>query len=170
MMKATVTIAACATLLCAGMAHAAATAEQQCQAERAKAAGAYASCQQKAQARFWTSASPTPSQNWFSKCRVKYAGTWAKLQGKGALAGSSCTAARFVDNGSTVTDNLTGLQWEKKSNLDGTLNLADPHDADNVYTWCKARISDGSLCDNADAADGPAFTDFEARARRRQES
>lgn len=46
------------------------------------------------------------------------------------------TAPRFVDNGDgTVTDTLTRLIWEKKQNLDSTVNLADPHDADNSYSW-----------------------------------
>jgi len=39
-------------------------------------------------------------------------------------------ASRFCDNGDgTVTDNQTGLMWEKKSD-DGTI-----HDKDNTYTW-----------------------------------
>ena len=44
--------------------------------------------------------------------------------------------------------------------LDATPNGADPHDADNTYTWC----ADGNLyfvCDNAGGpGDGTAFTDF----------
>jgi hypothetical protein len=36
----------------------------------------------------------------------------------------------YTDNGDgTITDNDTGLQWEKKSD-DGTI-----HDKDNTYTW-----------------------------------
>lgn len=142
--------------LVASAAHAAATAAQACQAERAKAVGAYALCQRQAQAKLQT------AQNYdllagLSQCRVKYTGTWAKLHKKGTLAASSCTAARFVDNGdATVTDNLTALQWEKKPNLDGTPNFIDPHDADNLYMWCV----DGNSCDDANAADGTAFTDF----------
>lgn len=39
-------------------------------------------------------------------------------------------ARSFTDNGDgTVTDNLTGLMWEKQSD-DGTI-----HDKDNTYTW-----------------------------------
>ena len=34
-----------------------------------------------------------------------------------------------------VRDNVTGLIWEVKQNRDGTKNYADPHDADNTYTW-----------------------------------
>lgn len=39
-------------------------------------------------------------------------------------------ARSFTDNGDgTVTDNLTGLMWEKQSDDDGI------HDKDNTYTW-----------------------------------
>jgi len=153
-----------AVTLGAGAAHAAASPEQKCQAERAKAAGAYAACEQQAVAKWYTSKFQEPDAAKFwtaaSKCRVKYASTWAKLQAKAALAGSSCTAPRFVDNGnSTVSDNLTGLVWEQKTNLDGTVNLADRHDADNRYGWCTDANAD-SVCDNAGAGDGTAFTDF----------
>jgi hypothetical protein len=44
-------------------------------------------------------------------------------------------ARSFTDNGDgTITDNLTGLMWEKKddSNLEGAAGI---HDKDNVYTW-----------------------------------
>src|SRR6266446_8828956 len=45
-------------------------------------------------------------------------------------------APRFVDNGDgTVTDNQTGLMWEKKENLDGTTDVSNQHDADNPYQW-----------------------------------
>src|SRR2546429_7397381 len=65
---------------------------------------------------------------------------------------STTTTLRFVDNGDgTVTDNQTGLQWEQKTTTVGSgVNLADPHDVDNSYTWS----SSGT------AADGTAFTDF----------
>ena len=52
---------------------------------------------------------------------------------------------RFVDNGNgTITDNQTGLTWEKKDDAGGI------HDKDNSYTWS----STGT------AADGTAFTSF----------
>jgi hypothetical protein len=34
-----------------------------------------------------------------------------------------------------VRDNVTGLIWEVKQDKDGTENYANPHDADNTYTW-----------------------------------
>ena len=48
-------------------------------------------------------------------------------------------ARSYTDNGDgTITDNTTGLVWEKLGNLDGLVNLGDPHDADNTYTWADA--------------------------------
>ena len=42
----------------------------------------------------------------------------------------------FTDNGDgTITDNNTGLMWEKKANKDFVVNPDDLHDADNNYTW-----------------------------------
>jgi cysteine-rich repeat protein len=70
--------------------------------------------------------------------------------------------SRFVDNGDgTVTDNQTGLQWEKKTTAVGSgENLADPHDVDNRYTWCLDANVD-FVCDNGTGpADGPLFTQF----------
>lgn len=47
------------------------------------------------------------------------------------------TARSYKDLGNgTVQDNITGLIWEQKSNLDGTADYSNPHDADNTYTWC----------------------------------
>jgi hypothetical protein len=34
-----------------------------------------------------------------------------------------------------VKDNVTGLIWEMKTNLDGVMNFSDLHDADNLYYW-----------------------------------
>lgn len=56
---------------------------------------------------------------------------------------SACFSVRFVDNlDGTVTDNQTGLMWEKKADLDGVgvacasaAACPDPHDADNLYTY-----------------------------------
>jgi len=43
------------------------------------------------------------------------------------------TARSYTDNGDgTITDNATGLMWEKLTN-DGTI-----HDKDNFYTWANA--------------------------------
>jgi hypothetical protein len=64
---------------------------------------------------------------------------------------------RFVDNGDgTVTDNQTGLQWEKKVSPGG--GATDPHDVDNVYTWWLGAGGPFAGC-----PDGTAFTDFLGR-------
>lgn len=56
----------------------------------------------------------------------------------------------FRDNGDgTITDQRTGLVWEKKSN-DGSL-----HDLDNVYAWGQSVVPY--------AMDGPVVSDFLAK-------
>ncbi len=60
---------------------------------------------------------------------------------------------RFVDNGDgTVTDNQTGLMWEKKTAC-GAQNLSDPQCQENLYRWST------NLLD----PNGPLFSDFLAR-------
>lgn len=55
------------------------------------------------------------------------------------------TLPHFVDNGDgTVTDNLTGLMWEKKS----AAGAGDGHDVLNTYNWSAAspyQKPDGTL-------------------------
>jgi len=63
--------------------------------------------------------------------------------------------ARFVDNGLTVTDNLTHLEWEKKDGAGGGANLANPHDVDNTYSW--------TVSGSPYPPDGTAFTSFLAK-------
>jgi hypothetical protein len=124
------------------------TSEGNCQSGRAKAAATYAACAPKALA--WVPLSPKATGG----CATRYEAKWAKLQAKASGSGATCDNPRFADNGDgTVTDRLTALQWEKKSNLDGIANPADPHDADNLYTWSAG--GPGST-----AADGTAFTSF----------
>jgi hypothetical protein len=55
----------------------------------------------------------------------------------------SCYTPRFVDNSDgTITDNQTGLMWEKKAAFNNVpvvcssaATCPDPHDADNQYTY-----------------------------------
>lgn len=122
--------------------HAAGTAEQICHKGRYSAWGQYSACQQKALAKLSVGGDFAKFQVAASKCRTKYTALWPKLQAK--APGSTCDTARFTDNGTTVTDNLTGLQWEKKTN-DGTI-----HDKSNVYSWSASAL--------LPAADGTAFT------------
>jgi hypothetical protein len=77
-----------------------------------------------------------------------------KLTRLNALATAAAIACRYRDNGDrTVTDFDTGLMWEQKDSLDDQWDPANPHDADNAYTW----TSSGSF------ADGTVFTDFLVR-------
>src|SRR5262249_52452239 len=70
----------------------------------------------------------------------------------------------YTDNGDgTVTDNNTGLMWEKKDALDASPSASDLHDADNAYPWggtCSSGGASGGTgadCANGtcDASDGP---------------
>jgi len=81
----------------------------------------------------------------------------------------------LVDNGDgTVTDNQTGLVWEKKTGTVGalvdcsTVTCSDPHVVNNTYQWCQDTTPTASVCDNAgpfsnNPPDGGAFFDFLAR-------
>ena len=127
--------------------HAARRRSRACQKGRYSAWAKYSACQQKAMAKLFADGDYHKFSKFFvatSKCRVKYSGTWAKLQAKATGTGATCDTVRFTDNGTTVTDNLTGLQWEKKTD-DATI-----HDKDDRYSW-----SAGGT-----AADGTAFMTF----------
>jgi hypothetical protein len=53
----------------------------------------------------------------------------------------------YTDNGDgTITDNNTGLMWEKKVALDSSANGANPHDADNCYDWAGNCSGSGAYC------------------------
>jgi hypothetical protein len=140
--------------------HAAGTPEQKCQAGKNKAAGKYAYCRAKAEAKLATSGDQTKYGETIVKCYDKQGATWQKLEDKAVAAGTTCPSVgdaadfdyrislstliaaallggtRFVDNGDgTVTDLQTGLQWEQKTTAVGSgVNLADPHDVDNTYS------------------------------------
>jgi hypothetical protein len=117
-------VVACSVALWTATAHAQ---ESECLSKRAAAAGKYQKCVQKWQSRCYGYNSSCGDGAKLSKCREKFAAVWPKLQ---ALTGTSCDMARFVDNeNGTVTDNLTGLVWEKKT------DDSSEHDKDNVYTW-----------------------------------
>jgi hypothetical protein len=77
----------------------------------------------------------------------------------GVLGGCALTpgGTGFTDNGDgTVTDNTTGLMWEKKTGTVGAgvictpTTCADPHDVNNRYSWSASGT----------AADGTAYTQF----------
>jgi hypothetical protein len=55
--------------------------------------------------------------------------SYTKLNITGGLLPDSAASWAMVE------DNVTGLIWEVKTNMDGISNYNDPHDADNTYTW-----------------------------------
>lgn len=84
-----------------------------------------------------------------------------------ALLGSIVLAApqparALVDNlDGTITDQATGLVWEKKTGTIDVFDPGDPHDVNNTYAWC---LPDGAICATPGSPpDGAAFTDFLAR-------
>lgn len=60
---------------------------------------------------------------------------------------SGCYAARFIDNADgTISDNETGLMWQKKVKLDSTPEGANLQDADNYYRWSGTCSVGGAYC------------------------
>jgi uncharacterized protein DUF1566 len=113
------------------------TPDQKCQQQRYNAAAKYAACQQKAMGKFLGSSDASKFDATNRKCTAKYAATWPKLQ---AIPIAPCNSDRFDDNGDgTVTDNLTGLVWEQKTDDNTSV-----HDKDNVYTWSSASNANGT--------------------------
>jgi len=153
MRKAILTVAVGATLLWVSTGLAA-TDEEKCLAGRAKAKGKYEQCVAKwLSKRYAGGVLGAAGTQRIATCRIKYAGAWTRLQA--LTASTTCVLARFVNNGATVTDNLTGLIWEKKTTVvgSGTNFGGDASDVDNFYAWT---TSDGDTTDE----DGEVFTDF----------
>ena len=120
------------------------TAAQKCEEQKLKAAGKLKLCLKKSAAKV---VAGKPDRT--AECQMKFS----------AAVSRAGTACHYLDNGDgTVSDLDTGLQWEKKDNLDSTVNVADPHDADNTYTWCSGPFS--SCTNSANPPDGTAYTDF----------
>ena len=175
--RALVALTALVALATAADSYAGPTPVQQCQSGKNKTAGKYAACRENAEAKLAAGGEPGKYTNAITKCADKFAAAWQKLEDKALAAGYACPSVgdaavidgkvtattdtiaalvggmRFEDNGDgTVTDHQTGLQWEQKTNLDYTPNLADPHDADNIYTW--------NTTPGGTAPNGTIFTDF----------
>jgi hypothetical protein len=210
-------------LLWAGTALATVTPEQRCQDAKNKAAGKYAQCRERAEAKLASRGDTAKYDAALTKCETKYESAWQKAEQKAAAKGASCTttgdqadvqraadefaanvaahlggapledcpadlttcnsdlstcnsdltqclgqpfsqplqtgqttsygtgsdgdlqkgdARSYTDNGDgTITDNATGLMWEKKS-YDGTI-----HDWQNLYTWSGASYGDTNVMD-----------------------
>ncbi len=144
MTKANWAVVACTMLVLAGTAGAAMDPAEKCLSGRAKATGTYQQCVQKWLAGcYGTGTGKACADQKLSKCRETYRKAWDKLA---TLNTPPCTGSRWVDNGDgTVTDNLTDLVWEKKTD-DGGI-----HDWDNSYTWSTGEPWPGN---------GTAFTAF----------
>jgi len=134
----------CAALVSAGNALATPTAQQKCDEARVTARKVYETCVDAVVAKDAKGVS-VDEYKAFWKCRHAYFKKWTSFQSKVSLAGSTCVGARHADNGSTITDNLTGLEWEKKTD-DGSI-----HDKDNIYSWSTGTPYKG---------DGAAFATF----------
>ena len=80
---------------------------------------------------------------------------------------SGCYATRYVDNSNgTITDNQTGLVWEKKVKLDGTQDFANLQDADNYYQWAgTCSVTTSKYCQ----PDGCGFCCLRGRCGRRSD-
>lgn len=133
----------CLALLCAGAALATPTPQQKCDSTRITAWKTYVSCVDMVVAKDAKGVTFDEFAT-FAKCRHTYFNKWKTLQTK-PYAGSTCIGSRFVptDSGATVTDGLTGLVWELKTN-------SGVHNGSDLYSW--------STVSNAE--DGTAFTTF----------
>jgi hypothetical protein len=166
-------LAALATLVWTGIGVAASPAQQSCDYARVTAWTRYVSCVDGVVAKNAQGATAT---QWpaLAKCRENYSQRWMTFQSRASLLGSSChpqeaAAPRFAGNADgTITDELSGLVWEKKTGTVGgngvdcsTMACGDPHDVNNTYQWCLDADHD-STCDNTSGgpADGDAFTAF----------
>ncbi len=123
----------------------AATDEEKCLAGRAAAKGKFEQCVEKWLSKLYGGAAPDYDTyeayvGKLVKCRSKYAAAWTKLQR--LTDSTTCVLPRFVDNGDgTVTDNLTGLMWEKKSNDAGVHYL----DMRRIWSTGSPYKGDGSV-------------------------
>jgi len=141
-MARTILTVTCGALLLTGTALAVPTTQQLCDYQRLTAWKKFYGCMETVlakNAKFIIFNRFDPTVDEFAaraKCRHAYFRKWDGFQAKASLAGSTCIGSRFIDNGDqTVTDNLTMLVWEKKTNGDNVSNDADPHDADNGENW-----------------------------------
>ncbi len=152
MTKASLTVGACAVLFCAGAAFGIQTAQEKCDQARVTAWKTYVACIDTVLAK---DAGCVPNQSCptgfdefaaFAKCRHTYFKNWTSFQGKKSLTGTTCIGSRFTstDSAATVTDALTGLVWEVKT------NDASVHDEGNTYSWSTGTNKE----------DGTAFTSF----------
>lgn len=138
---------------------AAPSADQVCQEQLAKATANFEKCVDNQIGKFYKVGALDPAAPASDdkvnlgvvRCAVIYDKSYAKQRVK-SLANTTtetCDALRLVDNGDgTITDNLTGLQWEKKDAAAGI------HNFDNGYRWTGVAGSGDTT------GDGPVFSTF----------
>lgn len=133
-----VAVAVAALLLAMGPAHAA-TAVQQCQSSKNKAAGKYVACRENADAKLATSGDALKHTDALAKCATKYAGAWQKAIDKATAAGAICLDAPLVaadfqtvidDHTSNVATALAGGGLLHCGN--GAIDFAEPCDQNNL--------------------------------------
>jgi hypothetical protein len=142
-------VAAVAAIGAGSVADAKPTPQQSCTSGRYKAAAAYTACAQKAIAKTELTGFASPFSDKLLKaiagCLNKYGAAWTKLQKKAQGTHDDCDVPRVTNNqDGTVSDNLTGLQWERKT------DDSSAHDKDSLFTWSATSI----------AASGTVFTTF----------
>ena len=132
MRKTSLTVAACALLLCAGTAQAKLNATQTCEQSKLTAQGALEVCLKQNSANILLG-KPDGS----AKCRANFNAALMKADAAAARARASC---RYVDNGAdangddTVSDLNTGLMWEKQTGTVGGTSTGRVDDVNNTYT------------------------------------
>jgi Protein of unknown function (DUF1566) len=176
-------VVALGILVCGGSARALSPADK-CEASKLSTAGKYVFCRLKADAKALKTGG-TPD---YTKCNAAVAAKWAATETKAAgacrtngdqaselteLAANAGSAAwrlsagpQFTDNGDgTITDQQTGLMWEKEVKRDATQDFANLQDADNSYRWsgqCSSNTS--KLCQPTAAASAACTADVEGNA------
>ncbi len=124
-----------------------ASAQDTCNQERAKAWGDFVRCVEYVAGSFYLNQAANPSPpglaGEFLTCRKQYFDKWSSLD----LPSKCRQRHRFesTDGGATVTDHLTTLVWEKKTEVDG------PQAPTEVFSWSAS---------SAHKEDGTAFSDF----------
>ena len=149
-----------------------ATAGEKCEAAKLKIAGKYGLCRLKVDAKAVKTGRPAD----YSKCDASLTKAWSAAETKGGgqcptdgdqvgqqseLTRNAARTAwrlsggpRFVDNrDGTITDNETGLMWEKKTQFDSGDTPANIHDADRGYGWYgSCSLNGGKSCQPSAAA------------------
>jgi hypothetical protein len=153
-MKRVAIIALSAVLSLQATALRAATDAQRCERTLQRLAVKHAACVARARAKGAASAQVPDYERCVDGYAQRFHATHQRYEDVCPKRVSAGGAGRFLDNGDgTVIDDATGLQWEKKTGLDGKRNPDDPHDADNTYTWTLPR-------GGGTARNGTAYTSF----------